>query len=50
MLPEVIETGPDGMKSINESGLVAAIITAIKEQQAELRALRTTNLLYLRAT
>jgi hypothetical protein len=41
VLPEVIETGPDGMKGINEAGLVAAIITAIKEQQAELRALRS---------
>ena len=40
ILPEVIEIGPDGMKGINESGLVAAIITAIKEQQAELHALR----------
>ncbi len=40
VLPEVIETGPDGMKGINEAGLVAAIITAIKEQQAEIRALR----------
>jgi hypothetical protein len=40
VLPEVIETGPDGMKGINEAGLVAAIITAIKEQHAELRALR----------
>jgi Chaperone of endosialidase len=40
VLPEVIETGPDGMKGINEAGLVAAIITAIKEQQLELRALR----------
>ena len=28
------------MKGINESGLVAAIVTAIKEQQAELHALR----------
>jgi hypothetical protein len=40
VLPEVIETGPDGMKGINEAGLVAAIITVIKEQQNELRALR----------
>ena len=40
VFPEVVETGPDGMKGINESGLIAAIITAIKEQQAELRALR----------
>ena len=40
VLPEVVEAGPDGMKGINESGLVAAIVTAIKEQQAELRALR----------
>ena len=40
VLPEVIETGPDGMKGIDESGLVAAIVTAIKEQQAELHALR----------
>ena len=41
VLPEVIETGPDGMKGINEAGLFAAIITAIKDQQAELSALRT---------
>jgi Chaperone of endosialidase len=41
VLPEVIETGPDGMKGINEAGLVAALITAIKDQQAELSALRT---------
>ena len=40
VFPEVVETGPDGMKGINEGGLVAAIISAIKEQQAELRALR----------
>jgi Chaperone of endosialidase len=40
VLPELIETGPDGMKGINEAGLVAAIVTAIKEQHAELRALR----------
>ena len=40
VLPEVIETGPDGMKGINEAGLIAAIITAIKDQQAELSALR----------
>jgi Chaperone of endosialidase len=49
VLPEVIETGPDGMKGINESGLVAAIVTAIKEQQAELRALRAEIALF-RAT
>ncbi len=41
VLPEVVETGPDGMKGINAAGLVAAIITAIKDQQAELSALRT---------
>jgi hypothetical protein len=40
VLPEVIETGSDGMKGINEAGLIAAIITAIKDQQAELSALR----------
>jgi hypothetical protein len=49
VLPEVIETGPDGMKGINESGLVAAIITAIKEQQAELCELRA-EIALLRAT
>jgi hypothetical protein len=49
VLPEVIETGPDGMKGINESGLVAAIVAAIKEQQAELRALRA-EIALLRAT
>ena len=41
VLPEVIETGPDGLKGINEAGLLAAIVTAIKDQQAELSALRT---------
>ena len=40
VLPEVIETGPDGMKGINESGLVAGIITAMKELQSELNSLR----------
>jgi Chaperone of endosialidase len=50
VLPEVIETGPDGMKGINEAGLVAAIITAIKEQQAELRALRTKFALFQAAS
>ena len=49
VLPEVIETGPDGMKGINEAGLVAAIITAFKEQQAELSALRTEFELFQRA-
>jgi hypothetical protein len=49
VLPEVIETGPDGMKGINEAGLVAAIITAIKDQQSELSALRTEFELFQRA-
>jgi Chaperone of endosialidase len=49
VLPEVVETGPDGMKGINEAGLVAAIITAIKEQQAELSRLRTEFELFQRA-
>ena len=49
VLPEVIETGPDGMKGINEAGLVAAIITAIKEQQAELSRLRAEFELFQRA-
>ena len=49
MLPEVIETGLDGMKGINEAGLVAAIITAIKEQKAELIRLRTEFELFQRA-
>ena len=49
VLPEVVETGPDGMKGINEAGLVAAIITAIKEQQAELSRLRTEVELFQRA-
>ena len=37
---EVIESGPERMKGINEAGLIAAIITAIKDQEAELSALR----------
>lgn len=49
VIPEVVETGPDGMKGINESGLVAAIITAIKELQSELNSLRAECAL-LRAT
>ena len=49
VLPEVIETGLDGMKGINEAGLVAAIITAINEQKAELIRLRTEFELFQRA-
>ena len=48
-IPEVVETGPDGMKGINDSGLIAAIVTAIKELQSELNSLRAECAL-LRAT
>ena len=40
VIPEVVETGPDGMKGINYAGLVAAIIGVLQDQEAELRRLR----------
>jgi hypothetical protein len=40
IIPEVVETGPDGMKGINYAGLVAAIIGVLQDQEAELRRLQ----------
>jgi hypothetical protein len=49
IIPEVVETGPDGMKGINYAGLVAAIIGVLQDQEVELRKLRAEVAL-LRAT
>jgi hypothetical protein len=38
--PEAIETGPDGMKGIDTSCLIALLVQAIKEQQAEINLLQ----------
>jgi hypothetical protein len=40
VIPEVVETGPDGMKGINYAGLVAAIISVLQDQEIELQRLR----------
>jgi Chaperone of endosialidase len=40
IIPEVVETGPDGMKGIDYAGLVAAIIGVLQDQEVELRKLR----------
>ena len=40
VLPEVIGLGPEGMKGIQHSCLVALLAQAIKEQQAQIDALR----------
>jgi hypothetical protein len=40
VLPEVVGLGPEGMKGIQEGCLVALLAQAIKEQQAQIDALR----------
>jgi hypothetical protein len=40
VLPEVVSLGPEGMKGIQEGCLVALLAQAIKEQQAQIDALR----------
>lgn len=40
VFPELVETGPDGMKALNYSGLIGPIVEAIKEQQAQIEALK----------
>ena len=40
VFPEVVQTGPDGMKGINYPALVAPLIEALKEQQAQIGELR----------
>ncbi len=39
-LPELVTEGPDGLKAVAYAGLVAPMIEAIKEQQAQIEALR----------
>jgi hypothetical protein len=38
--PAAIETGPDGMKGIDTSCLIALLVQAVKEQQAEINLLQ----------
>ncbi|NEP35885.1 tail fiber domain-containing protein [Moorena sp. SIO3B2] len=41
VFPELVEVGPDGMKSLNYEGLISPLIEAIKEQQVQITQLRT---------
>jgi len=41
VFPELVETGPDGMKGIHYQGLMAPLIEAIKQQQLQIAELRT---------
>ena len=40
LFPELVQTGPDGMKSMGYVGLVGPMIEAMQEQQAEIDQLR----------
>lgn len=40
VFPEVVQTGPDGMKGVNYSALVAPLIEALKAQQAQIGELQ----------
>jgi Chaperone of endosialidase len=40
VFPEVVRTGPDGMKGINYPALIAPLIEALKDQQAQIGELR----------
>jgi len=40
VVPELVETGPDGFKSVAYSNVVAILIEAVKEQQVEIERLR----------
>jgi hypothetical protein len=40
IFPEVVSMGPDGMKGIDYSRLVAPLIEAVNELRRELEALR----------
>jgi hypothetical protein len=40
VIPEVVESGPDGFKGINYSGLIGLLIEAIKEQQSQIAQLQ----------
>jgi hypothetical protein len=39
VFPELVENGPDGMKSLNYTGLIPPLIEAIKEQQKKIEGL-----------
>lgn len=41
VFPELVETGPDGMKGIHYQGLMAPLIEAIKQQQLQIAELQT---------
>ena len=41
--PELVSTGPDGYKAVNYAQLTPVLIEAIKEQQAEIDALKAQN-------
>jgi hypothetical protein len=40
IVPEVVEVGPDNMKGVKYSGLIALIIEVIKEQQGVIQQVR----------
>lgn len=40
VIPEVVESGPDGFKGINYSSLIGLLIEAIKEQQSQIAELQ----------
>jgi hypothetical protein len=40
VFPEVVTTGPDGMKGINYAALIAPLIEAMKQQRAQIGELR----------
>ena len=42
VLPEAVETGEDGYKSVNYSNITPLLIEAVKELKAEKDALETT--------
>jgi hypothetical protein len=41
VFPDLVETGPDGLKQVNYAGLIAPVIEAIKELDSRLSALET---------
>ncbi len=41
VLPEVVSTDEDGFKSVAYQNITAVLIEALKEQQAQIEALRT---------
>ena len=43
VFPELVTTGPDGYKAVNYAQLTPVLIEALKQQQAQLEALKTQN-------